>query len=132
MCLDLLVELFLYNIFFKYLFKTWNCANDLLRYRQELGCNILKSKTACLPLSQKPRIHMSRLPSLDRLVVLLIQSSLLNNTKFGSCHYIHLKVFSMQGLLVIKLLFYNSLFAVCQIYLQIDMLLVSFPVPAIF
>ena len=69
--------------FFSFSFIKWYCCSDLLRYRQALGSNTLKSKNACCSLSQKPRARSLSLASLDLFSVQLLRSFLLNGTSFG-------------------------------------------------
>ena len=73
-----------YALFFPFTFITWHFCRDLLRYRQALGSNTLKSKSACHPLSQKLRARTSSLASLDLFVVRLLRSFPLYGTGFGS------------------------------------------------
>ena len=65
-------------------FITWHCCSDLLRYRQTLRSNTLKSKNVFCPLSQKPRAQTSSLASLDLFAVRFLRSSPLIGTGFGS------------------------------------------------
>ena len=74
----------LYTLFFSFSFITWQYCSDLLRYRQALGLNTLKSKNACCPLSQKPRARTSSLALLDLFAVRLLRYSPLNGTSVGS------------------------------------------------